>query len=53
MFLIYITIIVSQITPKHKKFVEKNAVITRTDDKSQKKLDIPPFIVTNKVNKVL
>ena len=42
---------VIKITPKNKKYIEKNIVAPKTDDRNQiNKLDIPPFIVANKVN---
>ena len=37
---------VFQITPKNKKYVEKNTVTTKTDEKNLNKVDI---IVANKV----
>ncbi|CAB3993040.1 zinc transporter ZIP14-like isoform X3 [Paramuricea clavata] len=39
-----------EITPKNKKYTEKNTVVPKTSDKNQNKLDNPAFIVANKLS---
>ncbi|XP_028394557.1 zinc transporter ZIP14-like [Dendronephthya gigantea] len=38
-----------EITPKNKKYIEKNTVIPKTDDKNQNKVDLSSIVVANKM----